>query len=72
MEFKYTFCQEVEDICVETSKWKQDRYKRLEPIKEYVACRLGIRHSTGEPKRKKRLYVIGVDGGLLLKSPFKK
>ena len=46
--------------------------KCLDPTKEYVTCRLGIRHSTGKPERRKRLSVIGVDGGILLKSPLKK
>jgi hypothetical protein len=46
--------------------------QKFGPIKQCVASRLGIRHSTGKPERKKSFYVIGVDGGILLKNPFKK
>jgi hypothetical protein len=44
----------------------------MEEIALQSIWNLGIRHSTGKPERKEGLYVVGVNGGVMLRSPFKK
>jgi hypothetical protein len=65
------FAKKVSTFVLKRQSGSNSVTKRLETVKECVACRLGVRHSVGKPERKKGLYVIGVDGGILLRSPYK-